>query len=232
MAAPEELDLSFLRSPGPQPGEELLPEDAPAGGAAGPTPDEGIVKALMDMGFAENGCKRAALAVNNAGAEQAMEWVFAHMGDADFNDPLPAGGGPAGGGGAAAVSEESVGMLMAMGFGKPHAAKALRETGGDIERAADWLFSRADNLDAIEVDEPPAAGAGAGPDAPVPAHQPKYRLLAFISHIGSSTACGHYVCHIKKEGRWTIFNDRKVAVSEEPPIDLGFIYLYESVGPE
>lgn len=29
-----------------------------------------------------------------------------------------------------------------------------------------------------------------------------YELFAFISHMGASTMSGHYVCHIKKEGRW------------------------------
>ena len=28
----------------------------------------------------------------------------------------------------------------------------------------------------------------------------EYRLHAFVSHMGTSTLCGHYVCHIKKEG--------------------------------
>ena len=41
------------------------------------------------MGFSENGSKRAAVATNNAGAEQSMEWVLGHMEDPDFNDPLP-----------------------------------------------------------------------------------------------------------------------------------------------
>lgn len=27
---------------------------------------------------------------------------------------------------------------------------------------------------------------------------PEYELFAFISHMGTSTMCGHYVCHIKK----------------------------------
>ena len=31
-----------------------------------------------------------ALATSNAGPEAAAEWVFAHMEDPDFNDPLPA----------------------------------------------------------------------------------------------------------------------------------------------
>lgn len=54
-----------------------------------------------------------------------------------------------------------------------------------------------------------------------------YKLIAFISHMGSSSMVGHYVCHIKKEGRWVIFNDEKVAVSQNPPIDLGYLYVYE-----
>ena len=53
-----------------------------------------------------------------------------------------------------------------------------------------------------------------------------YELAAFISHMGTSTNVGHYVCHIKKEGRWVIFNDEKVAVSENPPFELGYLYLY------
>lgn len=54
-----------------------------------------------------------------------------------------------------------------------------------------------------------------------------YKLIAFISHMGSSSTVGHYVCHIKKEGRWVIFNDEKVAVSQNPPTDLGYLYIYE-----
>lgn len=54
-----------------------------------------------------------------------------------------------------------------------------------------------------------------------------YKLIAFISHMGSSSMVGHYVCHILKEGRWVIFNDEKVAVSQHPPVELGYLYIYE-----
>ena len=57
----------------------------------------------------------------------------------------------------------------------------------------------------------------------------EYKLVAFISHMGTSTMVGHYVCHIQKNGRWIIFNDEKVAFSENPPKDLGYIYLYQRV---
>jgi len=45
--------------------------------------------------------------------------------------------------------------------------------------------------------------------------------------MGSSSTVGHYVCHIKKEGRWVIFNDEKVAISQNPPTDLGYLYVYK-----
>ena len=75
-----------------------------------------------------------------------------------------------------------------------------------------------------------AAGAATGGGGPPPAAAAvedgpgRYELAGFISHIGSNTACGHYVAHIKKEGRWAIYNDRKVAVSERPPLELGYMY--------
>lgn len=54
----------------------------------------------------------------------------------------------------------------------------------------------------------------------------KYELVAIVSHIGSNTACGHYVAHVKKDGLWYIFNDEKVALSEKLPIGHGYMYLY------
>ena len=57
----------------------------------------------------------------------------------------------------------------------------------------------------------------------------EYKLFAFISHMGTSTMVGHYVCHILKEGRWVIFNDEKVALSENPPMDLAYLYIYMRV---
>jgi len=128
---------------------------------------ESIVAQCVAMGFSENGCKRAALATNNTSAEAAMEWIFAHMQDSNFNNPIEQYG--TGVGGAAQVSPESVEMLMGMGFQKKHAEKALKECGSDIERAADWLFSRMDSLDAMDVDEPaPASSSAASPPPPPP----------------------------------------------------------------
>merc|ERR1719206_363378 len=62
--------------------------------------------------------------------------------------------------------------------------------------------------------------------APTDGHG-KYEMFAFVSHCGPSSMSGHYVCHIKKNGKWIIFNDEKVAESVEPPKDLGYLYFYK-----
>jgi ubiquitin carboxyl-terminal hydrolase 5/13 len=54
-----------------------------------------------------------------------------------------------------------------------------------------------------------------------------YRLFGIVSHMGTSTHCGHYVAHILKDGRWAIFNDSKVAVSVNLPKDMGYLYFFE-----
>jgi len=47
--------------------------------------------------------------------------------------------------------------------------------------------------------------------------------------MGNSTDVGHYVCHIKKEDGWVIYNDEKVAKSQNPPRNLAYMYLYEQI---
>ncbi len=68
------------------------------------------------------------------GVQVALNWIFEHMEDADFNDP-PAG--PAkdeAAAAAAVVSEESLGMLMSFGYSLEHATRALVETDSNVER--------------------------------------------------------------------------------------------------
>jgi ubiquitin carboxyl-terminal hydrolase 5/13 len=57
----------------------------------------------------------------------------------------------------------------------------------------------------------------------------RYVLRGFISHMGRSPHSGHYVAHVKKDGKWYLFNDEKVAISQNPPISLGYIYLFQRV---
>lgn len=83
-----------------------------------------------------------------------MNWVLEHMGDADFNDPLPAPGAAAvsassssAAAGEAGVDAEALMMLTSLGFTERQAQAALKATAGDAARGADWLFSHTDDLD-------------------------------------------------------------------------------------
>ena len=213
------IDISELRGYGLQPGEEELP-DLVDERQKGPQIDESVVQQLTAMGFPVNGCRRAVFSTGNTGIEAAMNWIFDHQTDPDFNEPLP---NPSAGKKTqkTAVNEESLAMLMSMGFNRDQAAKALRMTENNLERAADWIFSHAAEMDEMETEE----AQDTGPQCPD--GDGKYQLIALISHMGTSTSCGHYVCHILKEGRWVIYNDRKVAISENPPKNLAYLYLYK-----
>jgi len=50
--------------------------------------DPCVLEVLMGMGFSEQGCRRACISTNN-NADASMEWILEHMGDENFNDPLP-----------------------------------------------------------------------------------------------------------------------------------------------
>ncbi|XP_066935600.1 ubiquitin carboxyl-terminal hydrolase 5-like [Clytia hemisphaerica] len=226
----EMIDLNSLRGNGLQSNETQLPDDD--GGEEETTVEinEGFVAQLMDMGFPLEACKKAVHYTNNQGVEAAMNWVFEHSQDVDFASPLQLGGG----GKEKKKTEtftpniESVSMLMAMGFTDQQAHKALKKTNNNLEAAAEWMFSNPDELNtSMEVDEPAAESSLT--ENTMHDGNGKYKLMGFASHMGTSTSCGHYVCHIYKEGRWVIYNDRKVAESETPPRDLGYIYFYKRI---
>ena len=120
-------------------------------------------------------------------------------------------------------------MLMDMSFTRDQAVKALKMTDNNMERAVDWIFSHPDDLGTEDPQEDMEASSSAenSDKANLTNGEPKYKLKAFISHMGTSHMVGHYVCHILKEGRWVIFNDAKVALSQTPPKGLGYLYLYQ-----
>ena len=264
VSPPQHLSLEHLRA-GPHPAGELLLSPgvdhttnaaAPAAGAvpmqadgdggadAAPVaPDATIVAQLVAMGFSENGSRRAAVATRNAGAEASMDWVLAHMGDADFNEPLPSPGAATAK--KAAPDNALVAQLACLGFPERAAVAALLACDGSMERAADWLLTRDDLDAAVIAAEAAAAGLpGGGPVAPAAAPAAaaqagalreeaplddgpgEYDLVGFVSHMGANTACGHYVAHVHKDGRWVLYNDDKVAISKAAPLDLGYLYIY------
>ncbi|CAM9751807.1 unnamed protein product [Lampetra fluviatilis] len=305
--------------------------------------DEVAVSTLEEMGFPREACRKAVYFSGSLGLEPAVDWIMNHLDDPNLAEPLHIPGllsppcgeratedGELGGRrqhGRRRMSrpsqppppEESVAMIVSMGFTRSRAFRALTANNNNLERATDWILTNmadagSDGDEEEEEEEGAAAGAaakgaaalgavaataagvpaaaegaaaaaagvpgtaaGAAAAAGVPAtaaggaaaavnaapakvelvapssialpeaHRNgplpssamsngmseypdgpgRYRLFAFISHMGTSTMCGHYVCHIRKEGRWVIYNEDKVCASEKPPKDLGYLYFYK-----
>lgn len=231
----EEIDLSAYKSSGPHECEELVPEvsDAMDVEPAGVNIDEGALGQLMDMGFSMNSCKRALNAVGGSDVEAAMNWVFEHSTDPDFNDPLPEPSASGASESDAGMDEGIVETLVAsLGcFTSDQVRAALKETNGAADRAADWLFSHMDDLDgaiaALQSKDQAATSSTAATSTTLEDGEGKYTMVGMVSHIGKNTGSGHYVAHLKKEGRWVIFNDEKVAVSSQPPFAHAYLYLFQ-----
>lgn len=160
------------------------------------------------------------------------------MEDPDFNDPVPEPGSQQAQQ-ASNVDPEAVTMLSSMGFSEAQVTAVLEHTKGDAERAADWLFSHSVDLDAAIADlssngQPESSGSA--PLQAVDDGPGTYQLRGFVSHIGKNTGSGHYIAHVRKfipalgEERWVIFNDQTVALSEKPPREHAYLYLYERTG--
>ncbi|KAL6848026.1 hypothetical protein ACP4OV_022154 [Aristida adscensionis] len=223
---PDTIDISHMRSRGVQPGEELLPEGVSGDNKAGPAhpvASEDIVSQLASMGFNYLHCQKAAINTSNTGVEEAMNWLLSHMDDPDINDPIskdtPTSEPP--------VDEASVQTLVSFGFQEGVAIKALKASGGNIERATDWIFSHPEASSSVSTDS--STSNVKDDDSHIPDGSGRYKLMAFVSHMGTSTHCGHYVAHVLKDGRWAIFNDSKVAASVDLPKDMGYLYFFQRI---
>ncbi|NXD79563.1 UBP13 hydrolase, partial [Halcyon senegalensis] len=209
--------------------------------------DESSVMQLAEMGFPLEACRKAVYYTGNLGTEVAFNWIIAHMEEPDFAEPLviPAFGEVASSGadafGAVGLDnqppEEMVAIIISMGFQRNLAIQALKATNNNLERALEWIFSHPEleeesepALDVMENHANANILAETGSQGPRVKDGPgRYELFGFISHMGTSTMSGHYVCHLKKEGRWVIYNDLRVCASERPPKDLGYIYIYHRI---
>ena len=187
------FDLDAYKSSGLQPSEEELPEDTAASNAPSFTPNEGAISQLEAMGFPRVRCEKALHATGNSDAESAMNWLIAHMEDPDIDTPMDFGAAsnaPA----ASEVNPESIETLGAMGIATPQARKALKETGGDVTRALDWVFSHPDDQGDFgdEAAAAPVDSAGTqekqlpgSTDLPA-----RFQLKSIVCHKGASIHAG------------------------------------------
>lgn len=109
--------------------------------------------------------------------------------------------------------------------------------------AIEWIFNNQEQIPLIqqEIERSQHAAsvvASSSQDTNYRDGCGRYELSAFVSHMGTSSVCGHYVCHIKKaidkddgtkESKWVIFNDNKVAESAQPPKQFAYLYFYKRI---
>ncbi|KAL8636763.1 MAG: hypothetical protein Q9228_005879 [Teloschistes exilis] len=231
----EPFDLDVYKSSGQHDGEEMLPEDTDMSASARFMPNEVALEQLEAMGFPRMRCERALHATGNTDADTAMNWLFSHMEDPDIDVPLQlesSGSGAA----SSSVNPESLEIMGAMGIGAPQARKALKETGGDVERAVDWVFSHPhdqgdfgeDTNDSGEKTDNGQAMAGS---SELPA---RFRLRSIVCHKGGSIHAGHYVAFTRKSipneasEAWVLYNDEKVvkAVDVEEMKKFAYVYFF------
>ncbi|OJD36994.1 ubiquitin thiolesterase [Diplodia corticola] len=230
----EAIPFDAYKSRGLQDDEEQLPEDADADTSSKFVPNEAALGMLEAMGFPRIRCEKALHATGNADPEAASNWLFGHMEDPDIDTPVDLSGGSGGAAGAGAVDPEKIESLGAMGFSAPQARQALKETGGDMERAVDWLFNHPEATGDFGEDEDAAVAApkeektepGSGS---LPAN---FQLQSIVCHKGSSIHAGHYVAFIRKQipgedkPSWVLFNDEKVAKAGDIDEMKKFAYVY------
>lgn len=124
-------------------------------------------------------------ATGNSSADVAMEWLFAHMEDADIDSPLVLSSDAA-----PAVDPEKMSLVEMMGFAPAQARQALKETGGDVERAVDWLFNHPD----AQGEEESAAGVDSASPKELPGKSElpaNFQLQSIICHKGASVHTGY-----------------------------------------
>ncbi|KAH8727874.1 hypothetical protein GQ44DRAFT_769933 [Phaeosphaeriaceae sp. PMI808] len=233
----EPFSFDAYKSYGLAEGEELLLDDTDTGVMSNKwVPNEGALSMLEAMGFPRVRCEKALHATGNQDPEAASNWLFAHMEDPDIDDPVDFNAGDQSSGNSASttIDPEKIENLGSMGFSVPQARQALKETGGDMERAVDWLFSHPGEQG--DFDEGSSSEALAGQqEKSLPGSDKSpanFQLHSIVCHKGSSIHAGHYVAFVRKQipdeqsPSWVLFNDEKVAKAADVEEMKKFAYVY------
>lgn len=248
VAVPYTLDVTNFAAPALADDEVELAPVAVASPASAPefVPLADALSMLTAMGFPEPRCVKGLYYTGNSDAEAAMNWILAHMDDADIDEPLNTNNNQTGGNGPD-VDATLVATVSSMGFSTQLATKALYLNNNDANAAVEWLFAHP-NDDGVIDDQTKKRDVAAEcrelrlalKGQPTGAGQ--YRVKAVVCHKGTLPHTGHYVVFIRQEidgkPQWVLYNDEKVVEITDDfdavgdPKDLennGYIYLFEKV---
>ena len=123
----------------------------------------------------------------------------------------------------------SLESLINMGFDRKKSVAALKKSKGNVDEAINLIFSDPnigeENKDEEKMDLENESGKNLNEG-----NGSLYNMYGFITHLGKNTDHGHYVSYLRQEGnKWTYFNDSKVTLWENPPIQKGYIYFYRNL---
>uniref|UniRef100_A0A093VLV7 ubiquitinyl hydrolase 1 n=1 Tax=Talaromyces marneffei PM1 TaxID=1077442 RepID=A0A093VLV7_TALMA len=215
----DDMDMGAYLSSGPLPTEELLPEDT-ATRAFSANPE--LVQQLASMGFSQVRCENALYATGNSDLESAMNWLLAHLDDPDIDKPVSVSGGET----PAENDIEKIQQLGEMGIDAKQASRALSATGGDVNRALDWVFSHPGGCgDDNEMSTTQEAGSALPRETPGKTDLPaKYKLQSLVCHKGGSLHAGK-IPH-SDGSAWVLYNDEKVVKADNFEEMKQFAYVY------
>lgn len=237
---PEILNLATFKAPVFGPNENEILKDSPGSAKPSFAPNDEALMTLQSMGFGEQRCIRALYNTDNKGAEEAMNWIFAHMDDADIDTPFTVPPNDGTSSTEAEVPQDAIDNLVSMGFGAQLARKALHLHLNDPNAAVEWLFSNPDDDGVIENTSPKVNVAEQTKNlleellekAKSQNQTTDYKVKAVICHKGSSPHTGHYVVFIRIDDKWVLFNDEKVVDCGEKTDEIetcGYLYLFEKI---
>lgn len=225
---PEHLHLTKFGSPI---FENHEVEVTPEGSSEKFVPNANALEMLQSMGFGVARSTRALYNTGNSDAEVAMNWIFAHMEDADIDEPFNPDAQPIQSSGPTA---EQIDNLVAMGFLGQLSKKALILKDNNPEAAVEWLFENP-NDDGVIQENPKVANLAKEQEELKkelllqPTADGDYELKAIVCHKGTTPHTGHYVAFIKNQGQWVLFNDEKVVRCDSNLTDAvknGYIYFF------
>ncbi|OBA24141.1 ubiquitinyl hydrolase [Metschnikowia bicuspidata var. bicuspidata NRRL YB-4993] len=238
ISVPDQIDVTEHKTPGFVEGETESQPKAQSPAANDFSPNQEVLTTLLCMGFSEPRCLRALYNTSNNDAEEAMNWVFAHMDDPDIDDPFDPDFPPPTNRAVDEAAPEAIDNLVSMGFGALLAKKALVLNQNNVNASIEWLFNNPDDDGVIEDDAKPVINLQDEVDKltselekePSTDKQGKYNLKAVICHKGTSPHTGHYVAFIKQDGDWILYNDEKVVRCGENIDEIkknAYIYFFE-----
>ncbi|EER34565.1 hypothetical protein CTRG_01426 [Candida tropicalis MYA-3404] len=241
---PYELDLSEFTAPKFNDGEVEEAKKNESDTGASFVANEEALTTLLSMGFPEPRCLKGLFNTGNNNAEDAMNWIFAHMDDADIDEPFdPNVNSSSSSASSNEPSAELIENVCAMGFSQQLAKKALLLNNNDISAAVEWLFSNPDDNGVIEDNAKPVVNINEEKAKLIEklekstCNNGKYELESVICHKGTSPHTGHYVVFIKKlidgEYKWVLFNDEKVVVCDEDNLqdmkNSAYVYIFKKI---